>query len=203
MWKGSWRLVLPQISCFCLFYNTASNRDNLTFTVSVIKGYAVPQDSQSPGSPTNSWGIVCLFRIPGSEWQNCFPSQWTWKCRERRGIRHFHLSTRISRRRVSMQRWHNTEHFMLWDITPCSLFYYCYTDRAAAKLSSTFADRGCHVVSVTDIYDRILGFLDRSRYFLFQVVPLIVLTKLSGPRSRPTTSQKTRTTGSVATDSDR
>jgi hypothetical protein len=31
----------------------------------------------------------------------------------------------------------------------------------------TFADRGCHVVSVTDPYGRILGFLDRSRYFFF------------------------------------
>jgi CBS-domain-containing membrane protein len=29
----------------------------------------------------------------------------------------------------------------------------------------TFADKGCHVVSVTDSYGRILGFLDRSRYF--------------------------------------
>jgi hypothetical protein len=29
----------------------------------------------------------------------------------------------------------------------------------------TFADRGCHVVSVTDPSGRILGFLDRSRYF--------------------------------------
>jgi hypothetical protein len=28
-----------------------------------------------------------------------------------------------------------------------------------------FADRGCHVVSVTDPYYRVLGFLDRSRYF--------------------------------------
>jgi hypothetical protein len=29
----------------------------------------------------------------------------------------------------------------------------------------TFAVRGCHMVSVTDPYGRILGFLDRSRYF--------------------------------------
>jgi hypothetical protein len=29
----------------------------------------------------------------------------------------------------------------------------------------TFADRGCHVVSVTDPYCRILGFLDRNHYF--------------------------------------
>jgi hypothetical protein len=32
-----------------------------------------------------------------------------------------------------------------------------------------FADRGCHVVSVTNPYGRILGFLDRSHYYFFQV----------------------------------
>jgi hypothetical protein len=31
--------------------------------------------------------------------------------------------------------------------------------RLSAKLVPTFADRGCHVVSVTDPYGRILGFL--------------------------------------------
>jgi hypothetical protein len=35
----------------------------------------------------------------------------------------------------------------------------------------TFADRGCHVVSVTDPNYRILGFLARSRYFFYQVAP--------------------------------
>jgi hypothetical protein len=34
--------------------------------------------------------------------------------------------------------------------------------RLSAKLAPTFADRGCHVVSVTDPYGRILGFLDRD-----------------------------------------
>jgi hypothetical protein len=43
--------------------------------------------------------------------------------------------------------------------------------RLLTKLVPTFAIRGCHVVSVTDPYGRILGFLDRSRYFLFQVAP--------------------------------
>jgi hypothetical protein len=33
------------------------------------------------------------------------------------------------------------------------------------EVSPTFEDRGCHVVSVTDPYGCILGFLDRSRYF--------------------------------------
>jgi hypothetical protein len=51
-----------------------------------------------------------------------------------------------------------------------------YTDlssdrRLSAKLVPTFADRWCHVVSVTDPYGRILGFLDWSRYYFFQVDP--------------------------------
>jgi hypothetical protein len=37
--------------------------------------------------------------------------------------------------------------------------------RLSAKWLPTFADRGCHVVSVTDPYCRILDFLDRSCYF--------------------------------------
>jgi hypothetical protein len=50
-----------------------------------------------------------------------------------------------------------------------------YTDRATAvcqtKLVSNFAARGCHVVSVTNPYGRNLGFIDRNRYFFFQVAP--------------------------------
>jgi hypothetical protein len=41
----------------------------------------------------------------------------------------------------------------------------------SAKLVPTFADRGCHVVNMTDPYSRILGFLDRRRYFFFQAAP--------------------------------
>jgi hypothetical protein len=37
--------------------------------------------------------------------------------------------------------------------------------RLLAKWLPTLADRGCNVVSVTDPYGRILGFLDKSRYF--------------------------------------
>jgi hypothetical protein len=37
--------------------------------------------------------------------------------------------------------------------------------RFSAKWLPTFADKGCHVISVTDLNGRILGFLDRSRYF--------------------------------------
>jgi hypothetical protein len=41
----------------------------------------------------------------------------------------------------------------------------------SAKLVRTFADKGCAVMSAADLYDRILGFLDRSRYLFFQVAP--------------------------------
>jgi hypothetical protein len=37
------------------------------------------------------------------------------------------------------------------------------------------------VVSVTDPYDRILGFLDRSRYIFLSSSSSVVLTRLSGP----------------------
>jgi hypothetical protein len=48
-----------------------------------------------------------------------------------------------------------------------------YTDRATAACRRSdyqlCADRGCHVVSVTDLYGRILGFLDRSPLLFYQV----------------------------------
>jgi hypothetical protein len=59
------------------------------------------------------------------------------------------------------------------------------------------------VVSVTDPYGRILGFLDRSRYFL-SGSSSGVLTRLSGLRSRSTTffsgsaGNRTQASGSVA-----
>jgi hypothetical protein len=43
--------------------------------------------------------------------------------------------------------------------------------RLSAKLMPTFADRRCRVVSSTDPHGRILGFLDRSRYYFFQIAP--------------------------------
>jgi hypothetical protein len=44
--------------------------------------------------------------------------------------------------------------------------------RLSARLVPTFSDRGCRVVRVIDPYGRILGFLDRSRYFSLQVAQL-------------------------------
>jgi hypothetical protein len=50
-----------------------------------------------------------------------------------------------------------------------------YTDRGPSFVSEVsanlFEDRVCCVVSVTNPYGRILGFLDRSLYYFFQVAP--------------------------------
>jgi hypothetical protein len=80
--------------------------------------------------------------------------------------------------------------------------------RLSAKLVPTFAARGCHMVSVTDPYDCILGFLDRSRYFLFQVAPQLYSWGWVDPvpdplllRKSGSAGNRTRTSGSVARNS--
>jgi hypothetical protein len=67
-------------------------------------------------------------------------------------------------------------------------FLYRHSDRRlSTKLVPTFEERGCQVVSVTDSYGGILGFL-HQRLFLSSSSSF-ALTRLSGPRSRRTTSQ--------------
>jgi hypothetical protein len=79
----------------------------------------------------------------------------------------------------------------------------------SAKLVPTFADRGFHVVSVTDPYGRILGFLYRSRYSLFQVASQFYSRGRVDPvldpilrRKSGSAGYRSRTSGSVARNSD-
>jgi hypothetical protein len=80
--------------------------------------------------------------------------------------------------------------------------------RLSAKLVPTFEDRGCHVVNVTDPYGRILGFLDRSRYFFFQIAPQLYSRGWVDPVPDPllrkscSAGNRTRTSGSVVRNSD-
>jgi hypothetical protein len=81
--------------------------------------------------------------------------------------------------------------------------------RLSTKLVPTFADRGCHVVSVTDPYGCILDFLDQSSYFFFQVAPQLYSRGCVDPvpdplllRKSGSTGNRTRTSGSVARSSD-
>jgi hypothetical protein len=52
-------------------------------------------------------------------------------------------------------------------------------------LVPAFADRECHVVSVTDPYGRILGFVDGSRYFFFQIAPQFYSRGYADPVADP------------------
>jgi hypothetical protein len=77
------------------------------------------------------------------------------------------------------------------------------------KLVPTFADTRCHVVSVTDPYGRILGFLDRRRYFFFQIAPQLYSRGWVDPvpdplllRQSGSAGNRTRTSGSVTRNSE-
>jgi hypothetical protein len=81
--------------------------------------------------------------------------------------------------------------------------------RLSSKLKPTFADRECRVVTATDPYGRNLDFLDRSRYFFFQVAPQLYSWGWVDPVPDPlllrkcgSAGNRTRTSGSATRDSD-
>jgi hypothetical protein len=92
---------------------------------------------------------------------------------------------------------------------PASELYRPSDRLLSAKLVPTFVDRGCHVVSVTDPYGCILGFLDRSRYIFFEIAPQLYSRGWVDPvpdpllpRKSDSAGNRTRTSGSVARNSD-
>jgi hypothetical protein len=94
----------------------------------------------------------------------------------------------------------------LWPESASEL-YWPSDRRLSAKWLPTRADRRCHVVSVTDPSGRIFSVF-KTGAATFLSSSSVVLTKLSGPRSRPTTffsgsaGNRTRASGSVAKNSD-
>jgi hypothetical protein len=86
---------------------------------------------------------------------------------------------------------------------------YSYITIISLINSQLFANRGCHVVSVTDPYGRILGFLDRETYCFFQVAPQLHSRGCVDPvldplllRKSGSARNRTRTSGSVARNPD-
>jgi hypothetical protein len=73
--------------------------------------------------------------------------------------------------------------------SPQSELYRPSDRRFSAKLVPTLADRGCRVVSSTNPHGHQFWFSRPEPLFLWNSSS-IILTRLSGPRSRPTTSQK-------------
>jgi hypothetical protein len=63
----------------------------------------------------------------------------------------------------------------IWKKTPwpesASELYRQSDRRLSAKLAPNIADRMCRSVSTVNLYSSIFAFLDRSRYFFFQVAP--------------------------------
>jgi hypothetical protein len=70
----------------------------------------------------------------------------------------------------------------------------------SAKLVPTFADRGCRVVSATDPRGRVLGFLDRSRYYFYQVAPQLYSRVSVDPVPDPLLLRKYDSTGNRTRD---
>jgi hypothetical protein len=82
--------------------------------------------------------------------------------------------------------------------------------RLSAKLVQTFADSGCHVVSAMNPYSCNLDFLDWSSYCFFRAAPQLYSWGWVHPvpdplllRKSGSTRNRTRTSGSVARNSDR
>jgi hypothetical protein len=67
--------------------------------------------------------------------------------------------------------------------------------RSSPRLVPTSADRGCHVVTVMYPYGRNLDFLDRSRYFFFQVAPQLYSRRWVDPVPDPHFSENLVTQG--------
>jgi hypothetical protein len=66
---------------------------------------------------------------------------------------------------------HGYKRNKLRGLSPLTNYNERETAALSAKLAPNFEDGWCDVVNVTDPYDRIHGFLDRSCYFFFQVAP--------------------------------
>jgi hypothetical protein len=62
--------------------------------------------------------------------------------------------------------------------------------RLSAKLVPTLADRGCRVVSATNLPQSLISVFYTGAATVLSSSSSIILTRLSGPHSRPTTSEK-------------
>jgi hypothetical protein len=72
-----------------------------------------------------------------------------------------------------------------------SELYWPSDRRVLAKLVPTLGHRWCRVVSAMDPHGRNFGFLDLEQLLFHSSSSSVILTRLSGPCSRPTTSQAT------------
>jgi hypothetical protein len=115
----------------------------------LCRQYRILNMSQSYRPPRPVTGIALLILFYRISWTGCQPF-----------ARPLQDNTKTEKRNKQTPR-----------PEPANELYRPSDRRLSAKLAPTSADRGCRVVSATDTYGRNLGFLDRSRYFSFQVAP--------------------------------
>jgi hypothetical protein len=158
-----------------------------------------------PSCPAWYWNMVSKKQNRGDEMLKSFKINWfTWKELYTRIDKH-NIKVTVCRCQVTNKQ---TKKQTPWPGSASEL-YQPSDRRLLAKLVPTFADRRCHVISVTDPYDRILGFLDRSRYNFFQAALQLYSRGWVGPVTDPLLLRKSgsagnriRTSGSVAKNSD-
>jgi hypothetical protein len=98
-----------------------------------------------------------------STYQTCFEMELNFPGLARTAFLPAHVQTQCSSRRTAQSPVRAIKKTPWPEST--SELYRPSDRRLSAKWLPAFADKGCHVVSVTDPCGRILGFLDRSRYF--------------------------------------
>jgi hypothetical protein len=183
--------------CWCSSYDTWTN-----FSISSIK-YLYSTCSKCINSISLSWYIYIYIYILALR-------NWMHNCQGSGHTSSFN-SHPLYRKRDAIILWlygWKPAQKTPWPESASEL--YRPSDRCfLAKLVPTFADRGVPMVCVTDFYGRILGFLERSKFFFFQValqlysrgrvdpVPDPLLLRKSG-----SAGNRTRASRSVARNSD-
>jgi hypothetical protein len=137
----------------------------LPCSLQVVTGVCPASDESCP-HPTNIFQLRSILLlsslVQSSKWSLCFEVH----DKALYAFQDSHMRTVCK----SLTKIHQTNNKTPWPESASEL-YRPNDRRLSAKLVTTFADRGSHVVSVTDPCGRILGFLDRSRYFFFKVAP--------------------------------
>jgi hypothetical protein len=113
----------------------------------------------SYNEPLESLLLCCVRHSPVS--RHFLPLIILWPLRQKRLVH--------PKRRLAIDRLKTKEN-LTWSES-ASEIYRPSDRRLSAKLVPAFEDTGCHVVGVMDPYGRNLAFIDRSRYFFYQVAP--------------------------------
>jgi hypothetical protein len=129
-------------------YLKTKKRSN--FWSGVFSSSRIPNNGQSKKLTNSEWGTEDVWR------ENTEENIWTEEGLSVRRLEKLHNE--------ELHNLYNKNKQTRWSESASEL-YRPSDRRLSAKWLPTFADIGCHVVSVTDPYGPILGFLDRSLYF--------------------------------------